>query len=590
MAHSCVHGFILIALLWPGAIVSPATARSIQTPVVQTSHAAQLNAYLERAAAFGFSGQVLVAERGHVLLHRAYGLADREFQRPMTTETLFNIGSLTKQFTAAAILRLEMDGKLQTADTLGKYLPEVPPDKAEITIHQLLTHTAGLKRDAIRQTETVTREEAVRRILASPLESKPGEKFHYANAGYQLLAAIIETASGQSYEDYITQKLLTPAGLTHTGFFSQSRWEAQDVARGYNEWKEIGAFPDWPRSWNHTGSGNIVSTADDLYRWHLALQTDRILSKQAREKLFTKATATPEGDFYGYGWFVGKAADGGTLISHGGDNIGYRAEFRWYVEPDRVVILLTNQDLYGYGVQRRVMASNLAHILAGEDYKSPPPVIRLSLEAMRRYTGIYTLLSGASFKIWLDADHLALGARGRQAIDALAYPNRDPDPANADRDARATAILQGITSGKDDQVKTALSADQYRFVVPFLTKQVRGYESAFGTFKSLEMLGTAPLPWEESPFRTYAVLTFEDGRMDVFLGWYQGQINDVTTGEGRPFPVILPLAPQSRTDFATFDLVTSKSVPLHLQLDRKGFVIGLTIATRRGDITARKVR
>src|SRR5262249_25703156 len=148
-------------------------------------------------------------------------------------ETVFSIGSITKQFTAAAILQLEMQGKLNVQDSISKYLPNVPKDKEAITLHHLLTHSAGLESDfGATDYEPVTREPYIRRALAAKLRSVPGQRYHYANSGYSLLAAIVEIVSGQDYEAYLQENLFKPAGMTKTGY-RLPQCKPEEFAQGY---------------------------------------------------------------------------------------------------------------------------------------------------------------------------------------------------------------------------------------------------------------------------------------------------------------------------------------------------------------------
>ena len=258
-------------------------AQSIKTNEI----AKNLKVYLEKANAYGFSGQVLLAENGQVLLNQAYGFADREKRIPNSLNTVFNIASLTKQFTATAILRLEAEGKLKTSDAIGKYLENVPVDKAEITIHQLLTHTTGMPRGQDGKKNSTKRDEVVAKILQTPLAAKVGEKFIYSNNGYHLLAAIIEKVSGKTYPQYLSENLFKPAGMTQSGFYQDEKWKPNLVAQTYNEWTKLPAFNEWNKVWNY-GSGSIISTTTDLYRWFKALSENKILPKEEKEKLFNQ--------------------------------------------------------------------------------------------------------------------------------------------------------------------------------------------------------------------------------------------------------------------------------------------------------------
>jgi CubicO group peptidase (beta-lactamase class C family) len=308
----------------------------------------RLDAFMQSLAAGGFSGALLVAKDNEVVLAKGFGLADRENKRPVTTETVFPVGSLTKQFTAAAILKLEMQGKLKITDPIGKYFTNVPEDKAPITLHHLLTHSAGLESDFGDDFEKVDRGEIIRRAMASKLRSKPGQHYHYANAGYSLLGAVVEIVSGKPYEAYLHENLFQPVGLTKTGYRLPG-WRPDELAIGYERGKRFGTIVERPWAadgpyWNLRANGGIHSTLADMYRWHRALEADAVLSAEARKKMFTPHVR--EGGFgqsyYGYGWSVTKTRRGTTLIDHNGSNGIFYAEFRRYVDEGVVFYLETN--------------------------------------------------------------------------------------------------------------------------------------------------------------------------------------------------------------------------------------------------------
>jgi CubicO group peptidase (beta-lactamase class C family) len=197
-----------------------------------TVTAGALGAEIDRwLKAADFHGNHLLASNGVVLFRKGYGNSDREKGVPYDVATVFSIGSITKQFTAAAILKLEMQGKLHVEDTLVKHLSGVPEDKRGITLHQLLTHTSGLESDFADDFDSVGRDEYVGRILASKLRSKPGETYFYANSGHSLLGAIIETVSGKPYEHFLRENLFLPAGMKETGYRLPG-WDLQRIAVG----------------------------------------------------------------------------------------------------------------------------------------------------------------------------------------------------------------------------------------------------------------------------------------------------------------------------------------------------------------------
>lgn len=305
--------------------------------------AKKLNDLMTELTEEGFSGAVLVADDGDILLSHGYGFANREDEIPNTPDTVFHIGSVSKQFTGAAIVRLEMDRLLSTQDTIDQYFEEVTADKAEITIHQLLTHTSGLKGfQMLGDFGQMSRDEVVQAVLASELVSPPGEKMLYSNGGYTLLAAIIEIASGQTYQQYLESKLFQPAGMTNSGF-RNDEWGNTSVAQGY---QDDAIITRNFTGWGLLGAGGIYSTVNDLYKWYQALQGESVLSAAAKEKFLSPHVRENEGDFfYAYGWSVGNSPLGSKVVWHnGGDGI-FNADFKWFPDDGTVIIVLSNRAL-----------------------------------------------------------------------------------------------------------------------------------------------------------------------------------------------------------------------------------------------------
>jgi CubicO group peptidase (beta-lactamase class C family) len=207
----------------------------------------KLDELLTRYAMYGFSGTVLIVKNNQVVISKGYGLADMEPGKVNTVNTLFDVGSIAKTFTAAAILQLEMQSKLKTDDSISKYLGDFPKDKAGITIHHLLTHTAGLKLDAgdVGITPTNSREEFLQKVKDAPLLSAPGDKYNYSNLGYGLLGIIIEKVSGQNWQTYVKKHLLKPAKLSRTVLYGDAFLQ-NSLARGYTGATEEDLKPEEP--------------------------------------------------------------------------------------------------------------------------------------------------------------------------------------------------------------------------------------------------------------------------------------------------------------------------------------------------------
>ena len=245
----------------------------------------KIDATLSALVPDGLDGVVLIRNRDAVLLHKAYGFADREKRRPMSVKTGFDIGSIVKPFTKAAILKLQEQGKLSTSDKISKYFGSVPEDKATITIDQVIRHRSGLPDSFGPDYVVMQKDELLAKVLAAPLVSKPGEKQNYSNSGYSLLAMIIEKVSGQPYESFVRKEIFLPAGVKGIGY-SQAGWKRGDLAVGFFEGKSWGTPLDklWANDgpyWNLRGNGGMLATAEDTSAWFEAVLEGKVLGPAA---------------------------------------------------------------------------------------------------------------------------------------------------------------------------------------------------------------------------------------------------------------------------------------------------------------------
>ncbi len=310
---------------------------------------APIERYVDRTVPDGASG-TLVAMRGdRIVSCRGFGLVDHAAGLAASCDTVYDIGSVTKQFTAAAVVKLEMLGRLDVHDPIGRWLGPVPPDKADITIQQLLTHTSGLVDVLGPDYQPLTRRQLVIRALASPLRSAPGTAYGYSNVGYSLLAVIIERASGTTYERFLARHLFRPAHMTQTGY-TLPHWRRSDVAVEYDARGLPQGRPfdhPWAGSgpwWNLRGNGGLLSTARDLARWHRALLDHRVLDRRAQRELFRpRVPEQPGGDsWYGYGWVLLDTPVGPVAWHNGGNGWSY-AELTRVLGKGLMVFWVTNQ-------------------------------------------------------------------------------------------------------------------------------------------------------------------------------------------------------------------------------------------------------
>lgn len=283
------YAIVLFVAAFASAQTRPVSFVSDQPNAKNIDHA------LQALAEKGLSGVMLIRSRDKVLIHKAYGLADREKKRQMTVATGFDIGSLVKPLTFAAILRLEEQGKLSTTDTIDKYVKGVPEDKRSITIDQVLAHRAGLHDSFGSDYELVSRDQIVEKVLNAKLIGPAGQR-KYSNSGYSLLAAIIEMVSGQTYEEFVRQEVLKPAGVNGLGY-RLAGWKDQNLAVGYWEGKRWGNplekrwLDDGP-SWNLRGNGGMLGTAADLSNWFDAMLSGKVVKPESLKKYLAVSSGT----------------------------------------------------------------------------------------------------------------------------------------------------------------------------------------------------------------------------------------------------------------------------------------------------------
>ncbi len=321
----------IVGLLLAGSLVFGGIERKVDT-------------YLQESQ---FQGSVLIAKGGKVLFSKGYGLANVEHKIPNSPQTVFRLGSITKQFTAVAILQLQEQGKLNVQDPIGKYLPNYP-QRDKITIHHLLTHSAGIPEitDFPNLSEIQRHPSNPEKVIAYfkdlPLEFTPGTDSKYSNSGYIILGEIVEKVSGVTYEKYIQEHFFKPLGMKST-YLDRNQKLIPNRAAGYGidpsgavvnaEFIEM-SFPH--------GAGAMASTVEDLYLWDLALKEGKLLSKASMEQLFQVQAVSEKNQIaYGYGFFIDKDR---KTVGHKGGIEGFRAASYRHLDNDLTIILLSNRE------------------------------------------------------------------------------------------------------------------------------------------------------------------------------------------------------------------------------------------------------
>jgi CubicO group peptidase (beta-lactamase class C family) len=295
---------------------------------------------------------IAVVRNGKVIKVEGYGLASVEFNAPATKETVFEIGSVTKQITAAAIMLLVEEGKINTNEKISKYLPNAPETWENVTVRHLLSHTSGVKSytgiaSGFELTKRLKREDFIKAIGAYPLEFEPGARYNYSNSGYNLLGFIIESVTGKSYWEFVRERIFKPLGMNQTAD-RDPQFVIRNRAVGY-EWENnrlVGRDYDLTDVFS---AGAVVSTVVDLAKWDAALRNESLLKKSSLEKMWTPVVLNNRETYpYGFG-FNTTEFRGHRLVSHGGQTAGFAANISRFTDDDLTVIVLTNLGDIGLG-------------------------------------------------------------------------------------------------------------------------------------------------------------------------------------------------------------------------------------------------
>jgi len=587
--------------------VSPITeyrsAENIQTTLAD---------YFQKVAGLGFSGAVLAVKDGQILLRDGYGWADEKRQIPNTPETIFDIGSITKVFTAVAIMQLEEKGKLKTSDPITKYFREVPSDKSAISLHHLLTHTSGLEHEDFydQSPEQIRlilrdREKFIHRILSFPPAFKPGERRLYSNFGFSFLAAIVEQLSGKSYEEYLRDNIFKPAGMTSTGY-TLPNWNRHRVAHGYNDGPTDFGFP-WTTQWSGKiipwdllGNGGLLSNVDDMYKFAIALAGQKLLSESTTNKMFT--VYYPDRD-QAYGWFVSKTEKGNhVVISHPGDAVpqGWNADFRWYKNDNCVAIVLTNKRIRAGSIRRYAM-NDLADIVLFDKTPAMPDFAAIDSARLRSLEGTYKLDSGELLQVTAGIAStggqkrksiLLIGGKGQRAIDLLFSGNQTPGltKLSLDLNEKTKNYVEALRMNDAVALKSILPEG----ISP--ADAVKTWnESARqkGALKAFAVLGTSPL--NQAGVQTFLRLEFVSGPAFYHVTWRDGKLHDQEEDRLQPelapfirksfvaLPLSIPFLPQGDTKFSTYDLFKGRRIDITFDGNRR-----LVVHTKDGDLVAQK--
>ncbi|MBC3875134.1 serine hydrolase [Undibacterium flavidum] len=366
---------------------------------------------------------VIVVKDGKTILRKAYGMSSLAEKRRMHADDVLRIGSITKQFTAVAIMMLVEQGKISLNDTVSKILPDYPKTGKKITVEHLLTHTSGIpnytekpdfKANSIKD---ISVNQMLDTFKNDPLEFEPGSHWIYSNSGYFLLGALIEKVSGETYAKFMEKNVFVPLDMKNTAYEGFERTKQKHAAGHSRDGSRFSASTPLSMSQPYAG-GSLISTVDDMKLWDAAISTGKLLNAQSWKRVFTEyKLSNGKGSQYGYGWFIRKLEDS-PMISHGGGINGFTAFALRLPEEKVYVAVLTNSD--GGLASPAMVANRLAAKLIG---KSIPnfKAIKLDAKTMDKLTGMYKIDDKNQYNFVREGDKFIMSSTNGPTMNLQAY-------------------------------------------------------------------------------------------------------------------------------------------------------------------------
>ena len=409
----------------------------------------------------GPGATALVARKGVVIYKKSFGMADLELNVKMETEHVFRIGSLTKQFTAVAILQLVEAGKIKLDDDITRFIPDYPVAGKGITVENLLTHTSGIMDYTAMAgyeagiAEHISPVDMIARFKNEPLRFAPGSRYSYSNSNYFLLGHIISQVSGKTYEKYLEDHIFVPAGMTHS-FYAAENLIIPDRASGYSSDNGQTVNAPYISMTQPYEAGSVLSTVGDMFKWHQALLSNKLISQGSLKKAFSAFKLT-NGDYanYGYGWKTGGIYDMSS-VWHGGAITGFGTMQVYLPQEDILVLVFSNCDCNPPKDLAQVMAATVT----GRIREYTP--VQISSKSLREYEGVFENAKGQlRINTVIDNQLLSRVGRGRNVAlkpfetDRFFVDQMQGIDFTRNKKGKITSMVTGHITGNETWTRTS---------------------------------------------------------------------------------------------------------------------------------------
>ncbi len=499
-------------------------ARAQNTEAVPIGMGKSIDNYLSRIEALGFSGAIVVSKKDKIILSKGYGYADRENRIIFTPQTVQSNGSNTKQFTGAAILLLQSRHQLSVNDSLPLYFDNVPKDKQQITLHQLLTHSSGLVSGVGPDDEAITFETFFKRIMKEPLKFESGTAYNYSNAGYSILGKVIEKAAGVNYETFLNENLLAPMEMENTGYVIP-KWVEENMAIGYRKgqkWGKVfkkGWIRDGP-NWHLRANGGLHTTTEDMLRWSRMLAGQGVLDEKDIEIWTTGYVPESNGySKYGYGLVTYDDPKWGKVVTHSGSNGIFTSEFFWLPEKDFFFYIHGNSSI----VPVYTLQDNILKAAFEGSFKFPRKIgsdLSIMPVTVRKKEGRYYNETGS---IELMADDIRLIGKlyGQSTFDLLLEHSTEQKAEFENLNSTTREVMKRLELGDENAFENLVpnNVDSRDFTGLFLDRIQR-----MGDLQSLTVIGTFENTYgskfyEYGPYTTFVYAKFKHWNQYWNLVW-----------------------------------------------------------------------